>query len=251
MYGHGRLSQTLLEHHLLDEIRFAVHPLLLTGRAAGRRNGQMPPLKLIAATPLASGVAVLSYQPDQSRTGWARRVPSPLDRIGGGNGAAPAGAGSAGLSAEVNRSPVNAYPPPKPRARPFAPWVPTRSAFAPSPLENPAADCRLTGPPTRSRSQARRRPSRSDASIFVNEKQGARHRRDACLSRIAQVGARLHRRRPTRPVPMRCPVGRTGRRSCVSPNQHSPRRGRCCCFSSELRALAGPLEALYRSTTTT
>ncbi len=66
MYGHGRLSQTLLEHHLLDEIRFAVHPLLLTGRAAGRNNGQTPPLKLIAATPLPSGVVALSYQPDQS-----------------------------------------------------------------------------------------------------------------------------------------------------------------------------------------
>jgi dihydrofolate reductase len=66
MYGHGRLSQTLLEHHLLDEIRFAVHPLILTGRAAGRGNGQTPPLKLIGATPLPSGVVVLSYQPDDS-----------------------------------------------------------------------------------------------------------------------------------------------------------------------------------------
>ena len=66
MYGHGRLSQTLLEHHLLDEIRFAVHPLLLTGRAAGRDNGQTPPLKLVAATPLPSGVVALSYQPDHS-----------------------------------------------------------------------------------------------------------------------------------------------------------------------------------------
>ena len=69
LYGHGRLSQTLLEHHLLDEIRFAVHPLLLTGRAAGRGNGQTPPLKLIAATPLASRVVALSYQPDHSQTG--------------------------------------------------------------------------------------------------------------------------------------------------------------------------------------
>ena len=66
LYGHGRLSQTLLEYHLLDEIRLAVHPLLLTGRAAGRGNGQTPPSKLIAATPLASGVVALSYQPDHS-----------------------------------------------------------------------------------------------------------------------------------------------------------------------------------------
>ena len=69
LYGHGQLSQTLLEHHLLDEIRLAVHPLLLTGRAAGRGNGQTPPLKLIAATPLASRVVALSYQPDHSQTG--------------------------------------------------------------------------------------------------------------------------------------------------------------------------------------
>ena len=66
LYGHGRLSQTLLEHHLLDEIRFAVHPLLLTGRAAGRGNGPTPTLKAAAATPLPSGVVVLSYQADHS-----------------------------------------------------------------------------------------------------------------------------------------------------------------------------------------
>jgi dihydrofolate reductase len=66
MYGHGRLSQTLLQHELLDEIRFAVHPLLLTGRPAGHGNGQTPPLKLIGATPLQSGVVVLSYQRDQN-----------------------------------------------------------------------------------------------------------------------------------------------------------------------------------------
>ena len=69
MYGHGRLSQTLLEHHLLDEIRFAVHPLLLAGRAAGHGNEQTPKLKLIAATPLPTGVVTLSYQPDHTETG--------------------------------------------------------------------------------------------------------------------------------------------------------------------------------------
>jgi dihydrofolate reductase len=66
LYGHGRLSHTLLEHHLLDEIRFEVHPLLLNGRAAGRDDGQTPPLKLIATTPLPSGVVALSYQPDHN-----------------------------------------------------------------------------------------------------------------------------------------------------------------------------------------
>ena len=66
MYGHGRLSQTLLEHHLLDEIRFAVHPLLLDGPAAGHSDGQMPKLKFISAVPLPTGVVALSYQPDNT-----------------------------------------------------------------------------------------------------------------------------------------------------------------------------------------
>ena len=69
MYGHGRLSQTLLEHHLLDEIRFAVHPLLLAGRAAGHGTEQTPKLKLIAATPLPTGVVGLAYQPEHTETG--------------------------------------------------------------------------------------------------------------------------------------------------------------------------------------
>src|ERR1700761_8566832 len=64
MYGHGRLSQTLLEHHLVDEIRFAVHPLIRNGRPADRGHARVPTLKLIAATPLPNGVVVLSYQPD-------------------------------------------------------------------------------------------------------------------------------------------------------------------------------------------
>jgi dihydrofolate reductase len=65
MYGHGRLSQTLLEHHLVDEVRFSVHPLLLGGRAAARGNGQMLPLKLLGATPSPKGVVALTYQPTQ------------------------------------------------------------------------------------------------------------------------------------------------------------------------------------------
>ena len=66
MYGHGLISQTLLEHHLLDQIRFAVHPLLLAGHAAGHGNKQTPKLKLIAATPLPTGVVTLSDQPDHT-----------------------------------------------------------------------------------------------------------------------------------------------------------------------------------------
>jgi dihydrofolate reductase len=64
IYGHGRLSQTLLEHHLIDEIRFSVYPLLLGGRGAGGGNRQTLWLKLLGATPSPSGVVALTYQPD-------------------------------------------------------------------------------------------------------------------------------------------------------------------------------------------
>ena len=66
MYGHGRLSRTLLEHHLVDEIRFSVHPVLLGGRATGGGSGQTLPLTLLGATPSPSGVVALAYQPASS-----------------------------------------------------------------------------------------------------------------------------------------------------------------------------------------
>ena len=66
MYGHGRLSQTLLEHHLVDEIRFSVHPVLLGGRAAAGSNGKTLPLKLTGTTPSPSGVVALTYAPTPS-----------------------------------------------------------------------------------------------------------------------------------------------------------------------------------------
>jgi dihydrofolate reductase len=63
MYGYGRLSRTLVEHDLVDEIRFAVHPVLLGRRAAAGGNGQVLPLQLVGSTPAQSGVVSLSYQP--------------------------------------------------------------------------------------------------------------------------------------------------------------------------------------------
>jgi dihydrofolate reductase len=66
MYGHGRLSQTLLEHHLVDEIRFSVHPVLLGGRAADGGNGKTLPLKLTGTTRSPSGVVALTYEPTPS-----------------------------------------------------------------------------------------------------------------------------------------------------------------------------------------
>lgn len=62
IYGRGRLSQTLLEHYLVDELRFSVYPLLL-GRRTGGGNGQALSLTLVGATPYPSGVVALTYEP--------------------------------------------------------------------------------------------------------------------------------------------------------------------------------------------
>jgi hypothetical protein len=65
MYGHGRLSQTLLAHHLVDGIRFSIHPVLAGGGVTGG-NGKTLRLKLPGATPAPSGVVALTYQPASS-----------------------------------------------------------------------------------------------------------------------------------------------------------------------------------------
>ena len=66
MYGYGQLNQTLLDHNLVDEIRFSVHPVLVGGRAVGDGNGHTLQLKLIGATPSPSGVVALTYEPTSS-----------------------------------------------------------------------------------------------------------------------------------------------------------------------------------------
>lgn len=62
-YGHGPLGQTLLEHNLLDEIHFAIHPVLV-GRGgwpsvttSGRSSSSSSPRRL------RTGVVVVSYEP--------------------------------------------------------------------------------------------------------------------------------------------------------------------------------------------
>jgi dihydrofolate reductase len=62
IYGYGRLGKTLLENHLVDEIRFSIHPVLVGAVAAGGSRKKLP-LKLLGATPAPSGVVALTYQP--------------------------------------------------------------------------------------------------------------------------------------------------------------------------------------------
>jgi dihydrofolate reductase len=63
MYGHGQLGETLLEHNLLDELQFAIYPLLVGRGRLLFREGQKTTLKLIETKTLKTGVVVLTYQP--------------------------------------------------------------------------------------------------------------------------------------------------------------------------------------------
>ena len=66
MYGRGRLSKTLLDNRLVDEVRFSVHPILVGGLAMHSGTGQTIPLTLLGATPSPNGVIALTYQPASS-----------------------------------------------------------------------------------------------------------------------------------------------------------------------------------------
>ncbi|MFL6629384.1 MAG: dihydrofolate reductase family protein [Burkholderiaceae bacterium] len=63
MYGHGPLGQSLLSHGLLDEIRIAVHPLLVGSGARFVQEGESMPLELMETTQFSTGVVVLAYRP--------------------------------------------------------------------------------------------------------------------------------------------------------------------------------------------
>jgi dihydrofolate reductase len=63
IYGHGLLGQTLLKHHLLDELKLWIHPCFVGRGMLLFREGEKSNLKLIAQKTLATGVIVASYQP--------------------------------------------------------------------------------------------------------------------------------------------------------------------------------------------
>jgi len=63
IYGHGPLGQTLLEHQLLDELQFALHPILVGRGTQLFREGEKTTLELVATKTLATGVVVLTYRP--------------------------------------------------------------------------------------------------------------------------------------------------------------------------------------------
>jgi dihydrofolate reductase len=64
-YGFGRLSYTMLEHGLLDELRLWVHPFFVGGGGPEDllfRQGPAAPFELVDTRPLKSGIVILSYR---------------------------------------------------------------------------------------------------------------------------------------------------------------------------------------------
>ncbi len=67
MYGCGGLARHLVEHGLVDELRFWVHPAVWGPGERPFLDGDPVPLRLVTATPYDSGVTLLRYQPAERR----------------------------------------------------------------------------------------------------------------------------------------------------------------------------------------
>ncbi len=63
VWGHGRLSESLLQAGLIDVIDLSIHPLFLGGGKTFFREGQTAGLQLIAAKTFATGIVKLTYEP--------------------------------------------------------------------------------------------------------------------------------------------------------------------------------------------
>jgi dihydrofolate reductase len=64
VHGSAQLSQSLLEHDLVDELRLMVFPVVLGSgkRLFGETSGKKP-LRLVDSKTVGDGVAILVYQP--------------------------------------------------------------------------------------------------------------------------------------------------------------------------------------------
>jgi dihydrofolate reductase len=62
IYGHGLLGQTLLKHHLLDELKLWIHPCFVGRGKLLFREGEKTNLKLVGQKTLGTGVVVVTYQ---------------------------------------------------------------------------------------------------------------------------------------------------------------------------------------------
>jgi dihydrofolate reductase len=68
MYASAGLMRTLMQHHLIDEYRIWLHPIVLgRGKRLFEDGSDKTDLKLVDTTTFSSGVVVLSYQPAGNR----------------------------------------------------------------------------------------------------------------------------------------------------------------------------------------
>jgi dihydrofolate reductase len=63
IYGHGLLSQALLQHRLVSELKLWIHPLFVGDGPRVFREGTRHKLKLVTTRTLTTGVVVATYQP--------------------------------------------------------------------------------------------------------------------------------------------------------------------------------------------
>ena len=62
--GSAQLVHTLMQHDLVDEYRFMLHPIIVgNGKRLFRDGIDMTVLKLIGTKTFSSGIVILSYQP--------------------------------------------------------------------------------------------------------------------------------------------------------------------------------------------
>jgi dihydrofolate reductase len=64
VHGSAQLTQTLLEHDLVDELRLMVFPVVLgSGKRLFGETSDKKPLRLVDARTVGEGVSILVYQP--------------------------------------------------------------------------------------------------------------------------------------------------------------------------------------------
>ncbi|AKR36162.1 MAG TPA: pyrimidine reductase [Bacillus sp. (in: Bacteria)] len=66
IYGSSDLTQTLMQHDLIDEYHFIVNPVIVgSGKRLFKDQNNTKALKLIETRTTSSGVVILSYQPEK------------------------------------------------------------------------------------------------------------------------------------------------------------------------------------------
>lgn len=65
IYGSSKLTQSLMEHDLIDEYNLIVNPVIVgSGKRLFKENSEQKSLKLIRQKTTDTGVVILSYQPE-------------------------------------------------------------------------------------------------------------------------------------------------------------------------------------------